>query len=85
MNNIIPIEKSIYIAIPSSYSTTQIGIHVLKTDTILLLQNLQQKYGDNLDKLAFEMASELNKNWRLSSGQRYVRALIRYNNCAQNV
>lgn len=75
--------------LPSKYSDldpiTFLGIHVLKTDTILLLQKLQQKYGDNLDKLAFEMASELNKNWRLSSGQRYVRALIRYNNCAQNV
>ncbi|WP_180008076.1 restriction endonuclease [Acinetobacter sp. YH16057] len=73
--------------LPSKHSDldaeTFLAIHVNKADTILLLQNLQQKLGDDLDHLAIEMAKELNKDWLLSSGQRYVRALIRYNSCAQ--
>ncbi|MCT9563092.1 restriction endonuclease [Acinetobacter baumannii] len=74
--------------LPSKYSDLDaesfLSIYVSKAETIILLQTLQQTFSDDLDSLAKAMSTELNKSWRLSSGQRYVRALLRYNSLAQS-
>ncbi|CSB15425.1 Uncharacterised protein [Vibrio cholerae] len=61
-----------------------LAIQVLSADTVILLDALVLKYGDDLNTLVEKMSHELGKKWKPASGQRYVRALLRYRNLAKN-
>lgn len=60
----------------------QIAIKVLEADTIILLDRLINQYGEDVSILVEKMSSELGKNWKYASGQRYISALLRYRNLA---
>ncbi|MCU8472683.1 restriction endonuclease [Vibrio vulnificus] len=61
-----------------------LAIQVLSADTVILLDALVLKYGDDLNTLVEKMSHELGKKWKPASGQRYVRALLRYRNLAKD-
>lgn len=76
------------ILLPSKYSDLDIesflSIYVSKAETIILLQTLLHSFSEDFDSLALAISTELNKDWSISSGQRYIRALLRYNSHAKN-
>ncbi|MGY3860343.1 nSTAND1 domain-containing NTPase [Aeromonas lacus] len=63
----------------------QLATKVLEANTIILLDKLLEKYGDNLTLLVENMCSELGKKWKPASGARYVRGLLRYRNVAKRI
>ncbi|WP_042058920.1 hypothetical protein, partial [Aeromonas allosaccharophila] len=63
----------------------QLATKVLEANTIILLDKLLEKYGDNLTPLVKNMCSELGKKWKPASGARYVRGLLRYRNVAKRI
>jgi len=61
----------------------QLAVKVLEADTIMLLDALIKRHGDELNLLVDKMSVELGKKWKPTSGLRYVGALLRYRNLAK--
>lgn len=79
-NNRIELTKPIN---PEFSIEQQLAKKVLEADTIILLDKLIMHYGEDLSILVEKMSIELGKNWKETSGQRYINALIRYRNFAR--
>ncbi|SSM91134.1 Uncharacterised protein [Acinetobacter baumannii] len=62
----------------------QLANKVLEANTIILLEKLISLYGEELNVLVEKMSVELGKNWKQTSGQRYINALLRYRNLARS-